>query len=327
MKKFTAVDDVAVPGLGLSQSIDLMIKKALAYKQDPWRDLGLGVRRRIGILFLNPSLRTRMSTQIAAEQLGMKPVVFNIGSEGWSWELEEGVMMNGTSVEHIKDAVPVLSQYFDILAIRTFPGLEDRLGDYAETVLNSFIKYATVPVLSLESATLHPLQSFADLVTIKELAIPKPRVVLSWAPHIKPLPQCVANSFAQWANAWDEVDLVITHPEGYELAPEFVQGAPVIYNQQEALANADIVYVKNWSAYGDYGAMPEVANDWMLDEAAMALTNKAKVMHCLPVRRNVELSDSVLDGASSIVTRQAANRVWAAQAVLAEILKSNYGAD
>lgn len=327
MKKFTAVDDVAVPGLGLSQSIDLMIEKALAYKQDPWRDLGLGARRRIGILFLNPSLRTRMSTQIAAEQLGMKPVVFNISSEGWSWELEEGAMMNGTSVEHIKDAVPVLSQYFDILAIRTFPGLEDRLGDYAETVLNSFIKYATVPVLSLESATLHPLQSFADLVTIKELAIPKPKVVLSWAPHIKPLPQCVANSFAQWANAWDEVDLVITHPEGYELAPEFVQGAPVIYNQLEALENADIVYVKNWSAYGDYGAMPEVANDWMLDEAAMALTNKAKVMHCLPVRRNVELSDFVLDGASSIVTRQAANRVWAAQAILAEILKSNYGAD
>lgn len=327
MKKFTAVDDVAVPGLGLSQSIDVMIEKALAYKQDPWRDLGLGARRRIGILFLNPSLRTRMSTQIAAEQLGMKPVVFNIGAEGWSWELEEGAIMNGTSVEHIKDAVPVLSQYFDVLAIRTFPGLEDRLSDYAETVLSSFIKYATVPVLSLESATLHPLQSFADLVTIKELAIRRPKVVLSWAPHIKPLPQCVANSFAQWANAWDEVDLLITHPEGYELAPEFVQQAPVIYNQQEALANADIVYVKNWSAYGDYGAMPEVANDWMLDETAMALTNKAKVMHCLPVRRNVELSDFVLDGASSIVTRQAANRVWAAQAVLAEILKSNYGAD
>lgn len=327
MKKFTAVDDVAVPGLGLSQSIDLMIEKALAYKQDPWRDMGLGARRRIGILFLNPSLRTRMSTQIAAEQLGMKPVVFNIGSEGWSWELEDGAIMNGTSVEHIKDAVPVLSQYFDILAIRTFPGLEDRLSDYAETVLNSFIKYATVPVLSLESATLHPLQSFADLVTIKELAIPKPKVVLSWAPHIKPLPQCVANSFTQWANAWDEVDLVITHPEGYELAPEFVQDAPVIYNQLEALENADIVYVKNWSAYSNYGAMPEVINGWMLDEAAMALTNKAKVMHCLPVRRNVELSDFVLDGTSSMVTRQAANRVWAAQAVLAEILKSNYGAD
>lgn len=327
MKKFTAVDDVAVPGLGLSQSIDVMIEKALAYKQDPWRDLGLGARRRIGIIFLNPSLRTRMSTQIAAEQLGMKPVVFNIGSEGWSWELEDGAIMNGTSVEHIKDAVPVLSHYFDILAIRTFPGLEDRLSDYAETVLHSFIKHATVPVLSLESATLHPLQSFADLITIKELAVRRPKVVLSWAPHIKPLPQCVANSFAQWANAWDEVDLVITHPEGYDLAPEFVQQAPVIYNQQEALENADIVYVKNWSAYNDYGAMPDVANDWMLDEAAMALTNNAKVMHCLPVRRNVELSDFVLDGASSIVTRQAANRVWAAQAVLAEILKSNYGAD
>ena len=327
MKKFTAVDDVAVPGLGLSSSIDRMIEKALAYKQDPWRDSGLGARRRIGILFLNPSLRTRMSTQIAAEQLGMKPVVFNIGSEGWSWELEDGAIMNGTSVEHIKDAVPVLSHYFDVLAIRTFPGLEDRLSDYAETVLHSFIKYATVPVLSLESATLHPLQSLADLVTIKELAIPKPKVVLSWAPHIKPLPQCVANSFAQWANAWDEVDLVITHPEGYELAPEFVQGAPVIYNQQEALENADIVYVKNWSAYTSYGTMPEVANDWMPDEAALALTNNAKLMHCLPVRRNIELSDFVLDGGNSRVTQQAANRVWAAQAVLAEILKSNYGAD
>ncbi len=327
MKKFTAADDVAIPGLSLSQSIDRMIENALAYKQDPWRDSGLGARKRIGILFLNPSLRTRMSTQIAAEQLGMKPVVFNIGSEGWSWELEEGAIMNGTSVEHIKDAVPVLSHYFDVLAIRTFPGLEDRLSDYAETVLNSFIKYATVPVLSLESATLHPLQSLADLVTIKELDIPKPKVVLSWAPHIKPLPQCVANSFAQWANAWDEVDLVITHPEGYELAPEFVQGAPVIYDQREALENADIVYVKNWSAYTEYGTMPAFTNDWMLDEAALAITNNAKIMHCLPVRRNIELSDFVLDGANSRVTQQAANRVWAAQAVLAEILKSNYGAD
>lgn len=327
MKKFTAVDDVALPGLSLSQSIDAMIQKALAYKRNPWQDSGLGARRRIGILFLNPSLRTRISTQIAAEQLGMTPVVFNVGSEGWSWEWEEGAIMNGTSVEHIKDAAPVLSQYFDILAIRTFPGLEDRAGDYAETVLKRFIKYATVPVLSLESATLHPLQSLADLVTIKELTVAKPKVVLSWAPHIKPLPQCVANSFAQWANAWDGVDLVITHPQGYELSPEFIQGTPVIYNQLEALENADIVYVKNWSAYTAYGSMPEVAEDWMLGERALAHTNNAWLMHCLPLRRNVEISDFVVDGQRSRITQQAGNRVWAAQAVLAEILKSNYGAD
>lgn len=327
MKNFVTVDDVAVPGLSLSPSIDLMIEKALAYKQEPWKDLSLGRRRRVGIVFLNPSLRTRMSTQIAAEQLGMRSIVFNIGSEGWSWELEDGSVMNGTSVEHIKDAVPVLSTYFDVLAIRTFPGLKDRAADYAETVLNSFIKYATVPVISLESATLHPLQSFADLITIKELQITKPKVVLCWAPHIKPLPQCVANSFVQWTSAWDHAELVITHPEGYELAPEIVQNTSVIYDRRDALEQADIIYVKNWSAYNDYGTMPPVSKDWMLEEADMAITNNARVMHCLPVRRNIELSDAILDGKHSMVIQQAGNRVWSAQAVLAEILKSNYGAD
>ena len=234
--------------------------------------------------------------------------------------------MNGNTVEHIKDAAPVLGTYLDILCIRTFPSLKNREEDYAETVITQFIKYAGVPVLSLESATLHPLQSLADIITIKEATVSplggggRPKIVLTWAPHIKPLPQCVANSFAQWINAWGDAEFVITHPRGYALSEKFSKGASIIYDQQEALRSADFVYVKNWSSFDDYGAMPGNNNDWILDNKKLAVTNNAKIMHCLPVRRNVELSDEVLDGPNSLVTQQAGNRVWAAQAVLAELL-------
>lgn len=304
-----------------------MAAKALAYKANPFSDRHLGTDKRIGLLFLNPSLRTRLSTQIAAQNLGMEAIVFNVDKEGWAFEFEEGAIMSGNTVEHVKDAAPILGKYFDILCIRTFPSLKNREEDYSEMYINQFIKYAGVPVVSLESATLHPLQSLTDIVTIKESihnsplgAGGKPKIVLTWAPHIKPLPQCVANSFAQWINAWGEADFVITHPQEYELAEEYTKGATITHDQDAALQDADFIYVKNWSTYTDYGKVYENDPKWMLTEEKLKHTRNAKVMHCLPVRRNVELSDEVLDSAHSLVTQQAGNRVWAAQAVLSEIL-------
>ncbi|MEP6597437.1 MAG: acetylornithine carbamoyltransferase, partial [Ginsengibacter sp.] len=245
MKKFISVKDV--------QDINALAAKALAYKANPFINKFLGNGKRIGCLFLNPSMRTRLSTQIAAQNLGMEAIVFNVGQEGWAMEFEEGVVMNGTSVEHIKDAAPILGKYFDILAVRTFPSLQNRDDDYRELLMEQFIKYSGVPVVSLESATLHPLQSLADIITIQEerekfkIKNSKFKIVLTWAPHVKPLPQCVANSFAQWINAWGEAEFVITHPEGYELDAQFTKGATVITNHDEALKDADFVYVKNWS--------------------------------------------------------------------------------
>lgn len=315
MKKFTSVTDVT--------DINALVQQALAYKANPFADKHLGLGKRIGMLFLNPSMRTRISTQVAAQNLGMESIVFNIDKEGWALEFLEGAVMNGTTVEHIKDAAPIMSEYFDILCIRTFPSLQSKEDDYAEKVLQQFIQHTNIPVVSMESATLHPLQSLADVITITEnKTIEKPKVVLTWAPHVKALPQCVANSFAEWMNAWGEVDFVITHPEGYELDPAYTSNAIVTYNQNEALANADFVYVKNWSSYNDYGAVTCQDIDWMLTQEKLAQTNNGKVMHCLPVRRNVELSDEILDSTNSIVTQQAANRVWSAQAVLSNILKT-----
>lgn len=330
MKNFISVNDVT--------DINAMAAKALFYKANPLVDIALGTNKKIGLLFLNPSLRTRISTQVAAKNLGMETIVFNVDKEGWALEFAEGAIMNGNTVEHIKDAAPVLGSYFDILCIRTFPSLQNMEDDYAETILHQFIKYAGIPVVSLESATLHPLQSFTDIITIQESWMAKvtqsnkgkaimlnaqsPKIVLTWAPHIKALPQCVANSFAQWINAWGEADFVITHPAGYELDEQFTQGATINYNQAAALKDADFVYVKNWSAFNDYGAMPPVTGHWMLTNEKLSQTNRAKIMHCLPVRRNVELSDELLDGEDSLVTQQGANRVWAAQTVLAEILKA-----
>lgn len=316
MEKFISVQDVA--------NIDDLVQKAQAYKADPFKDKTLGANKRIGCLFLNPSMRTRLSTQVAAQNLGMEAIVFNVGSEGWSLEFGEGAIMNGTTVEHVKDAAPIMGSYFDILAIRTFPSLKSREEDYSEQYIKQFIKYAGVPVVSLESATLHPLQSLTDVITITETFKEqrKPKVVLTWAPHVKPLPQCVANSFSQWMTAWGMADFVITHPEGYELDQQFTNGATITTNQDEALKDADYIYVKNWSSFKQYGQI--LSNDpvWMLTNKKLELTNGAKVMHCLPVRRNVELSDEILDGPNSLVTQEAANRVWAAQAVLAEILRS-----
>ncbi len=321
MKKFISVHDV--------NNIDAIVQKALAYKANPYADKTLGANKRIGCLFLNPSMRTRLSTQIAAQNLGMEAIVFNVGSEGWALEFEEEAIMSGTSVEHVKDAAPVFGKYFDILAIRTFPSLKNREDDYSELYIKQFIKYAGIPVVSLESSTLHPLQSLTDIVTITEalsqaaIANKKPKIVLSWAPHVKPLPQCVANSFSQWVNAWGKADFVITHPEDYELSEAFTKGATITHNQDEALQHADFVYVKNWSTFNDYGKIYESDPGWMLTNKKLAQTNNARVMHCLPVRRNVELSDEILDGPASIVTQQAGNRVWAAQAVLSEILRTN----
>lgn len=309
-------------------SIQDLVNKGLQYKLNPLLDAQLGKGKRIGLLFLNPSLRTRLSTQVAAANLGMEAIVFNVDKEGWALEFQEGAIMNGTSVEHIKDAAPVLGQYFDILAIRTFPSLKNREEDYSEMFIKQFIRFAGVPVISLESATLHPLQSLTDIITIQEsmqnsfAPMRTPKVVLTWAPHIKPLPQCVANSFAQWVNAWGGANFVITHPEGYELAQQFTNGATIVYDQAEALKEADFVYVKNWSSYEEYGQQLNTDQNWMLTNDKLALTSKAKVMHCLPVRRNVELSDEILDGQNSLVTQQAGNRVWAAQAVLAQILNT-----
>ena len=321
MRNFVSVEDV--------NDIESLVDKALLLKANPFGNKTLGQNKRMGCIFLNPSMRTRLSTQIAAQNLGMDAIIFNVGQEGWALEFEEEAIMSGNSVEHVKDAAPILGKYFDILAIRTFPSLKNREDDYSELYIRQIIKYAGVPVISLESATLHPLQSLTDIITMTEEISKwdaakknrKPKVVLTWAPHVKPLPQCVANSFAQWVNAWGKANFVITHPEDYELDEKFTKGAVINHNQDEALKDADFVYVKNWSTYSDYGKI--YCNDpaWMLTNEKLRVTDHAKVMHCLPVRRNVELSDEILDGPNSLVTQQAGNRVWAAQAVLSEILK------
>jgi N-succinyl-L-ornithine transcarbamylase len=333
-RNFISVHDV--------NDIGLLVKKALEYKANPFKDRTAGLNKRIGLLFLNPSMRTRLSTQIAAQNLGLETILFNVDKEGWALEFEEEAIMSGNTVEHVKDAAPILGKYFDMLCIRTFPSLRNKEDDYSELYINQFIKYSGIPVVSLESATLHPLQSLTDILTItehfpfnptvvkrgtsltgKERSIKKrPKIVLTWAPHVKPLPQCVANSFSQWVNAWGKADFVITHPEDYQLDTLFTKGATIMHDQDAALVNADFVYVKNWSTYKDYGKIYCNDPEWMLTNEKLKRTNHAKVMHCLPVRRNVELSDEVLDSSSSIVTQQASNRVWAAQAVLASLLAS-----
>jgi len=314
MKLFSSVHDVT--------DIRALVAEALKLKQDPYAYQHLGKNKTLGLVFLNPSLRTRMSTQKAALNLGMNVMVLNIDKEGWALELRDGVVMDGTTVEHIKEAAAVMGQYVDIIGVRSFPGLKDREEDYSESIFNKFVEYCGVPLVSLESATRHPLQSLADLVSIEELKTKaRPKVVLTWAPHIKPLPQAVPNSFAEWMCKAD-VDFTITHPAGYELCTDFTQGATITTNQQEALADADFIYVKNWSAYEPYGKIFAGNKDWMLTNEKLQATNNAKVMHCLPVRRNLELSDEILDGPNSIVVHEAGNRVWAAQAVLKQMLES-----
>ncbi|QEM09878.1 N-acetylornithine carbamoyltransferase [Mucilaginibacter rubeus] len=314
MKLFSSVNDVT--------DVNALVKEALALKQDPFAHQQLGKNKTLALVFLNPSLRTRMSTQKAAMNLGMNVMVLNIDKEGWALELRDGVIMDGTTVEHIREAAGVMGQYADIIGVRSFPGLRNREEDYSEMIFNKFVEFCKVPVVSLESATRHPLQSLADLITIEELKkTARPKVVLTWAPHIKPLPQAVPNSFSEWMCKAD-VDFTIVQPKGYELCTDFTQGANISYNQDEALAGADFIYVKNWSAYEPYGNILGKHEEWMLTNKKLEQTNDAKVMHCLPVRRNLELSDEILDGPSSIVVHEAGNRVWAAQAVLKQMLES-----
>jgi N-succinyl-L-ornithine transcarbamylase len=315
MKQFTSIHDVP--------DLELLLQDVVQLKRNPYAFANIGQEKTIGLIFLNPSLRTRLSTQKAAMNLGMNVMVMNMDKEGWALEIADNAIMNGTTVEHIKDAAAVMGQYCDIIGIRCFPSLTHKEDDDNEVLLNKFIQYAKVPIVSLESATRHPLQSFADLITIKENwhHSHKPKVVLTWAPHIKALPQAVPNSFAEWMCHAD-VDFVITHPEGLELNGSFTGNATITHNQDEALANADFIYVKNWSGYEHYGQPYLNGASWLLNEQRLQITHDAKIMHCLPVRRNVELIDSLIDGPNSLILQQAHNRMFAAQAVLKQILEN-----
>lgn len=313
MKNYFSIKDI--------DSVPHWVQEGLALKKDPLKYKYLGNQKTIVMLFFNPSLRTRLSTQKAALNLGMQVMVMNFTGEGWSLEYGDGTIMDQGNSEHVKEAAQVVSQYCDVLAIRAFAKLEDRAKDYDEHVLKSFMKYATVPIVNMESATAHPLQALADAITIEEFStIKKPKIVLSWAPHPKPLPQAVANSFATMMQRID-AEFVITHPEGFELASTITNQVPIEYNQTEALKEADFVYTKNWSAYQDYGATSTNV-DWQITADKMQVTNNAKFMHCLPVRRNVVVQDAVLDSADSIVIEQANNRTYAAQLVLKKILEN-----
>lgn len=314
MINFLSVKDVP--------DVEQLAREAIAIKRTPFAWQELGKRKTMVLIFLNSSLRTRLSTQKAAQNLGMNTIVLNLGQDSWNMEYEDGAVMNGDKAEHIKEGAAVISEYADIIGIRCFPGLTDREKDYSEYILHKFLENVHVPVINMESGTVHPLQSLTDLITIREYT-PKarPKVVLSWAPHIRALPQCVANSFAEWMNA-AEADLTITHPEGYELAQQFAGNATIEYDQDKAFEGADFIYAKNWSSFSDYGKVLGDHSDWMITAKKMALTHNAKFMHCLPTRRNVEIADEVLDSPASLVIKQAANREWAAQAVLTNVLNS-----
>ena len=307
------------------------LKQALAeareIKQDRFKYVELGRNKTALLVFFNNSLRTRLSTQKAAQNLGMNVIVLDVNAGAWKLETERGVIMDGDKSEHLLEAIPVMGSYCDVIGIRSFAGLTDRDYDYAETVYNQFVKYSGKPVFAMETATVHPLQAFADLITIEEhKKVARPKVVLTWAPHPRALPQAVPNSFAEWMNAAD-VDFVITHPEGYELDPAFAGNARVEYDQMKAFEGADFVYAKNWSCPGvtepeNYGKILCNDRNWMVDEAHMAVTNNARFMHCLPVRRNVIVSDGVIDSERSIVIPEAANRVTSIQVVMKRMLES-----
>ena len=302
--------------------LETWVKKALKIKKKPLKNKKLGKNKTLGLLFFNSSLRTRLSTQKAALNLGMNVMVMNFTNEGWTLEFEEGAVMDSGASEHIKEAAAVVSQYCDVIAIRAFAGLVDKEKDNAEIVLSSFIKYATVPIINMESATGHPLQALADAITIEEFK-PKhrPKVVLTWAPHPKALPQAVANSFIGMMQLQKNMNFVITHPKGYELNPEITKDSKIEYDQDKAFENADFIYAKNWSNYIEYGQITNSDPNWTVTADKMKLTNDAKFMHCLPVRRNMIVSDEVIDGPNSIVIEQANNRTFAAQLVLQKILK------
>lgn len=312
MKNYLSISDLG--------NLQDAVKEAIALKQHSYQSKELGKQKTICLLFFNNSLRTRLSTQKAAMNLGMEVMVMNFGSEGWQLEFEDGTVMDQGKSEHIKEAAQVVSQFADIVAIRAFASLVDKEKDEAELVLNGFVKYASIPVVNMESSVAHPLQALADAITLEEnKTTEKPKVVLSWAPHPKALPHAVANSFIEMMKSQD-ADFVITHPEGYDLNPEITKGCTIVYDQEKALENANFVYVKNWSSYSEYGKKISEDKNWMMTKAKLG---NAKFMHCLPVRRNVVVEDAVLDGNQSLTIEQANNRTYSAQLVLKRILEKS----
>ena len=312
MKNFISLTDLP--------NFDAALELAKSLKEDPYAFENHAKRKTLGLIFFNPSLRTRLSTQKAAQNLGFETLVMNFSNEAWALEFEDGTEMRGIRSEHVREAAAVISQYCDVVAIRAFASLNNKEQDEAEIVLNSFANYASIPVINMESATGHPLQALADALTLAEhKTLHKPKVVLSWAPHPKALPHAVGNSFVKMMEHQD-AEFVITNPEGYDLDPRITKDIPVIHNQKEALKNADFVYVKNWCSYSNYGSILRTDDEWMLTADKMKLTNNAKFMHCLPVRRNIVVADGVLDNSSSLVIEQANNRTYAAQAVLKTII-------
>ena len=308
---YTSIQDI--------DDIHTWVDEAKQLKANPLAHIELGKHKTLGLLFFNSSLRTRLSTQKAALNLGMNPIVMNVSGDAWGIEFGDGTVMNGNTAEHIKEAAVVVSQYCDIIAVRAFPTLSDKAKDESEQVLSSFTKFASVPIVNMESATGHPLQGLTDALTISEHAkIAKPKVVLSWAPHIKALPHAVGNSFVEAMQKMD-VDFVIANPEGYDLNPKITKDTPIYHNQEEAFKDADFVYTKNWSSYEDYGKINNTDPNWMITKKKLG---QAKFMHCLPVRRNVVVEDAVLDSDSSLVIQQANNRTYAAQLVLKKILEN-----
>jgi N-succinyl-L-ornithine transcarbamylase len=310
MKNYLSINDL--------ENLQQAVKEAIDLKQNPFQFKALGKQKTICLLFFNNSLRTRLSTQKAAMNLGMEVMIMNFDSEGWQLEYEDGVIMDQGKSEHIKEAAKVVSQFADIVAIRAFAGLVDKENDEAEIVLNGFKKYASIPVVNMESSVGHPLQALADAITIEESkTIEKPKIVLSWAPHPKALPHAVANSFVEMMKLQD-AEFVITHPKGYELNPEITKGCTIVHDQNKALENANFVYVKNWSSYSDYGKILSQDKSWMMTKEKLG---NAKFMHCLPVRRNVVVEGTILDSNQSLVIEQANNRTYSAQLVLKRILK------
>jgi N-succinyl-L-ornithine transcarbamylase len=316
MKQFITLDDLSDFNLAISEIKNL--KDDFLKNKTLTKESG----KTIGMIFFNPSLRTRLSTQKAAQNLGVKIMIMNFSNEAWALEFEDGTKMSGLRSEHIKEAAGVISEYCDIIAVRAFASLTDKTKDDSELIIKSFVKYSTVPVLNMESATAHPLQALADAVTIVEnKQKPKPKVLLTWAPHPKSLPHAVGNSFVKAMQRMD-VDFVIAQPNGFELNPEITKKTLISYNQKEALKEADFVYAKNWSSYSDYGKTSQDFNDWIVTEQKMKITNNAKFMHCLPIRRNIVASDKVLDGENSLVIKQAENRIYSAQYVIEKILSN-----
>lgn len=314
MRHFISVKDIGDPNAA--------VQEALEIKKNPFGYQHLGKNKTMVLVFFNSSLRTRLSTQRAATNLGMNAIVLDINQGAWKLETERGVVMDGDKTEHLLEAIPVIGSFCDIIGVRSFANFESREDDYEEKILSQFVQYAGVPIVSMEAATRHPLQSFADQITIEEYKkVKRPKVVLSWAPHPKALPQAVPNSFAEWMQVAG-YDVVITQPKGYELAPQFAGNATIEYDQDKAFEGADFIYAKNWASYSHYGEILSKDRSWTVDSRKMALTNNAYFMHCLPVRRNMIVTDEVIESPVSLVIPEAANRVYSAQCVLKRILEN-----